>query len=40
MGVVAETIEQKLKAAFAPESLDIVDQSHLHKGHAGAPEGG
>ncbi|MEM7739438.1 MAG: BolA family protein [Pseudomonadota bacterium] len=40
MGVVAETIEQKLKAAFAPEDLDIVDQSHLHKGHAGAPEGG
>ncbi len=40
MGVVAETIEQKLTAAFAPEQLDIVDQSDLHKGHAGAPDGG
>ncbi|MEM0928549.1 MAG: BolA family protein [Pseudomonadota bacterium] len=40
MGVIAETIEQKLTAAFAPEALDIVDQSHLHKGHAGAPDGG
>ncbi|MEM9285641.1 MAG: BolA family protein [Pseudomonadota bacterium] len=40
MGVIAETIEQKLTAAFAPEALDIVDQSDLHKGHAGAPDGG
>jgi len=40
MGVVAETIEQKLTAAFAPEQLDIVDQSDLHKGHSGAPDGG
>ena len=40
MGVVAETIEQKLTAAFAPEQLDILDQSDLHKGHDGAPDGG
>jgi len=37
---VAETIEKKLIDAFAPEQLDIEDQSHLHAGHAGAREGG
>lgn len=37
---VAETIEKKLRDAFAPERLDIEDESHLHAGHAGAREGG
>ena len=37
---VAETIEAKLRAAFSPDELVVVDQSHLHKGHAGAPGGG
>lgn len=37
---IAETIRQKLKAAFSPVSLEVKDESHLHKGHAGAPEGG
>ncbi|WP_031553713.1 BolA family protein [Parvularcula oceani] len=37
---VAERIDAKLTAAFRPLELEIVDQSHLHKGHAGAPEGG
>ena len=37
---VAETIEAKLRAAFSPDMLEIVDQSHLHAGHAGAPGGG
>jgi BolA protein len=37
---VAETIEKKLRAALAPESLRVIDESHLHAGHAGArPEG-
>lgn len=37
---VADTIRQKLEAAFAPTALDIEDESHLHAGHAGArPEG-
>lgn len=37
----AETIRRKLEAAFAPERLEIVDESHRHAGHAGArPEGG
>jgi BolA protein len=32
---VAETIRAKLNSAFAPTALDIVDESHLHAGHAG-----
>lgn len=32
-------IEQKLQEAFAPERLEITDESHLHAGHAGAREG-
>lgn len=40
MGHVSDTIERKLTEAFAPEALEVVDQSHLHAGHAGAPEGG
>ena len=36
----AEKIRSKLEAALAPESLEIVDDSHKHAGHAGArPEG-
>ena len=31
----ADTIRDKLTAAFTPASLDIVDESHLHAGHAG-----
>ena len=37
---VAEIIRGKLEEAFRPVRLEIVDQSHLHLGHAGAPEGG
>ena len=33
-------ITDKLTAAFAPASLDVIDESHLHKGHAGHREGG
>ncbi|MBL4614394.1 MAG: BolA/IbaG family iron-sulfur metabolism protein, partial [Magnetovibrio sp.] len=40
MGVVRDRIELKLENAFTPESLKVVDESHLHAGHAGAPEGG
>lgn len=35
-----ETIRQRLQAALAPESIDIVDESHKHAGHAGARESG
>lgn len=35
-----EDIEAKLRSAFNPESLDIIDDSHKHAGHAGAKSGG
>jgi BolA protein len=33
-------IMEKLTRAFAPQSLDVVDESHLHAGHAGHRPGG
>jgi BolA protein len=30
----------KLREGFAPERLEVVDESHKHKGHAGWREGG
>lgn len=33
---VAKTIEEKLTQAFAPVKLTVIDESHLHAGHAGA----
>jgi BolA protein len=33
-------ITEKLTAAFAPESLRVVDESHQHQGHAGHRPGG
>lgn len=33
-------IERKITEALVPDRLDIVDESHLHAGHAGAPAGG
>lgn len=33
-------IQEKLTAALQPEKLEIEDQSHLHRGHAGAKAGG
>lgn len=32
---VAATMQAKLTKALVPESLEIVDESHLHAGHAG-----
>lgn len=40
MGAVAASIQSKLTAAFAPEALDVEDQSEQHRGHAGFREGG
>lgn len=37
---MAETIRRKLTASFAPDALEIVDESALHAGHAGAAPGG
>jgi BolA family transcriptional regulator, general stress-responsive regulator len=35
-----DVITQKLTMAFAPESLEVVDESHRHEGHAGHRPGG
>lgn len=37
---VADRIDMKLRENFAPRELEVVDESHLHAGHAGAPDGG
>jgi BolA protein len=37
---VADKIRKKMQEAFSPACLEIVDESALHAGHAGArPEG-
>ena len=33
-------IRARLEQALAPALLDITDDSHLHRGHAGAASGG
>ena len=35
-----DLITEKLTKAFTPESLDVVDESHQHVGHAGHRPGG
>jgi BolA protein len=37
---VADAIRDKLTRAFHPTALAVVDESHLHAGHAGARAGG
>ncbi|QCK84799.1 BolA family transcriptional regulator [Phreatobacter aquaticus] len=37
---VAATITTKLTEAFAPVSLDVIDESENHHGHGGWREGG
>ena len=36
----AQTIRQRLEAAFSPSLLELTDESHLHIGHAGNQGGG
>jgi BolA protein len=36
----AQRIEARLAAALDPSVLELVDESHLHAGHAGAASGG
>ena len=33
-------IERRLRSALTIDSIEIVDESHLHIGHAGAASGG
>jgi BolA protein len=35
-----DLIADKLTKAFTPQSLDVVDESHRHEGHAGHRPGG
>lgn len=37
---VADEIETRLRGAFAPSTLEVVDESEQHRGHAGYQEGG
>jgi BolA protein len=37
---VKERIRERLVAEFAPTFLEVVDESYLHAGHAGARPGG
>ena len=37
---VADTIHEKLTAAFAPKELAVDDESAKHAGHSGARPGG
>jgi BolA protein len=36
----ADLITKKLTEAFAPQSLEVLDESHQHEGHAGHRPGG
>lgn len=40
LGPVGEQITKKLKAAFAPQALSLIDESNQHHGHAGAHPSG
>lgn len=35
----AAEIRARLEVAFAPDVLEIIDESHRHAGHAGAKDG-
>jgi BolA protein len=38
--LVKDILTEKLVEAFAPDSVEVVDESHQHAGHAGhRPEG-
>ncbi|MEP3297774.1 MAG: BolA family protein [Pseudoruegeria sp.] len=37
---IADEIHKRLMAEFNPQSLEILDESEQHRGHAGFQEGG
>jgi BolA protein len=40
LGPVGQALSGKLKRSFSPLSLDVIDESAMHAGHAGAhPQG-
>ena len=36
LGPVGETLSRTLEKFFAPQRLEVIDESHLHAGHAGS----
>ena len=38
--MIAKTIEEKLTKAYAPQSFELIDESHLHAGHNEAAKSG
>jgi BolA family transcriptional regulator, general stress-responsive regulator len=40
LGLVGKTLESKLREAFSPLSLEVIDESSQHHGHSGARPGG
>lgn len=40
MGEITTLIEKKLQDALSPTSLEIIDDSEMHRGHGGYREGG
>ncbi len=40
MAVAAEALEARLREALEATHVEVVDESHLHAGHAGAKDGG
>jgi len=40
MADMQNRIVEKLNAAFTPERLEVIDESHRHEGHGGWKEGG
>jgi BolA family transcriptional regulator, general stress-responsive regulator len=39
MPITASDIEAELQLKLQPQTLQVIDDSHLHAGHAGAREG-
>ena len=40
LGLVGKTMETKLREAFQPSALEVIDESAQHHGHSGArPDG-
>lgn len=35
----AQAIRERLEQAIAPQSVEVIDESHKHVGHAGARDG-
>jgi BolA family transcriptional regulator, general stress-responsive regulator len=40
LGPIGKNVESKLRAAFSPRVLSVIDESNQHHGHAGAHPSG